>query len=57
LVRVFVGLELKWAQQFARLLGAAGRRHLRLPSLPGPAAVEESVFWCTWILFIYHALP
>ena len=36
-VRVFVGFELKWAQQFARLLGAAGRRHLRLPSLPGPA--------------------
>ncbi|KAG2546490.1 hypothetical protein PVAP13_9KG036793 [Panicum virgatum] len=32
-----LGLELKWAQQFVRLFGAAGRRHLRLLLLPGPA--------------------
>ena len=38
MVRIFVGFELKWAQQFARLLGVAGRRHLRLPSLSGPAS-------------------
>ena len=36
-VRVFVGFELKWAQQFAKLLGAVGCRHLRLLSLSGPA--------------------
>jgi len=36
-VRFFVGFELKWAQQFAKLLGAVGCRHLRLLSLSGPA--------------------